>query len=180
MTAKTKLYLAGLVGVVAGVIALDSMVFHTVLNESTDLLGQEAPMILEMVAFHSVMIGILSLVMMLVFHSQSLEEDAKNNPLVIEIMENTLIGRWDNKKDILIGAPFSADEELVSKSDILVKGINQIIDTIRKEKGGSKAHLFVALCPKMPENKALSESQRSLLSQVIEQSGISRGAIFQK
>lgn len=107
-----------------------------------------------------------------------LEKKARENPLVIELSHNTALGSWGDKKDVMIGAPFSDDRDLIANGKVLLNSINKIIETYSKQKGGWRARMFVAIRPKMSDRRRLSEGERALIEKVLDNSFADDGSVF--
>lgn len=160
-------------------VILDGFVFNKAIEGPINVFSFSEATFADLAVVHAMMIGMLCLVGLVIIKAEHSVLKARKNPLVIEIRKDTLIGRWNNQKDVLIGAPFSSENSLVSNADVLIKGMNQILNVIKKEKGGSKAHRFVALCPKKTEKQVFSDDERAILECVIECSEFRSGAIFE-
>lgn len=159
-------------------VMLDGFVFNVVIEDPVNVFSFEEASFADLAVVHSMMIGLLCVIGLVIFYAEHVQAKARMNPLVIEVYKNTLIGKYSDQKDVLIGVPFSSDQGLVANTDMLVKGINQILKVAKKEKRSSKAHFFVELHPKITENGVFLDQDEASLREAIERSEFRGGSVF--
>lgn len=132
---------------------------------------------ISMLELHVVMGSVTSLISLVMLWDQKQTEKAKKSPVIIELSHNTVMGRWRDYNDVLIGAPFSDERDVVADGKVLLRAINSIVKTYSEKKGGWAARIFVEIRLTTDKGEALSQGETALIEKIIAHSFAENGVV---